>query len=309
MNKFFNFCMLFVALATGLSCTSDDDDDDGGYFGTEEGKTTQEFRVMTFNVRVNSVNRDGTSKDWEVRKKAAIAMVKDKKPTIMGVQESYWVGQWDYLKAQLEAEGYACVGKAVSSWSEPPTINSQVVGIFYRTAEVTLNRWGVFSLSETPDEPSVTPGFGGDYCRQATWAEFKLNTNGRRIFIVNTHLDTKSDAVRKKGLDLIVERIAMYNPDKLRTFITGDLNTGRSSGVFTELKKTYSLAGLTATVGNTGDFSFNNYSENLNNRSHLDHIFYSKGMKIHAYYVVMDSYYEDVPYISDHYPCYGVFSY
>ena len=44
--------------------------------------------------------------------------------------------------------------------------------------------------------------------------------------------------------------------------------------------------------------------------SYIDHIWYSNfSLKIDAYYVVTQQYFDDVPYVSDHWPSYAVFRY
>lgn len=109
---------------------------------------------------------------------------------------------------------------------------------------MSLVRWGVFSLSETPDEPLETPALGASYVRGATWAEFELNENKRHVFMLNTHLDTKSDAVRKKELEIILARIAFYNKENLPTFMTADFNANAQNSIFydTSVRDSYLLA-------------------------------------------------------------------
>lgn len=276
----------------------------------DSGKPAQKFKVMTFNVRVNSVDTaPDAPRNWEVRKKAAVALIKDKQPTIMGVQEAYYVGQWDYLKETLAPEGYECVGKPISDWSDVPTLNSQVVGIFYRPDEVTLLRWGVFSLSETPYEPCLTPGLGASYIRGATWAEFRLNDSERRIFFLNTHLDTKSSSVRKAEIDLILSMVDKYNEEGLVTFMTADWNEDSKGEIFDVIKRRFNLARTSAPEGDIdGVPTFNNYGSS---NTYLDHIWFSisSRISIDSYYVVREQYFDDVPYVSDHWPSYAVFNY
>ena len=147
----------------------------------------QQFRLMSSNIRVwtgDSGEPLDSPRRWENRRSALVAMYKDIQPDIIGTQEAY-LSQWNYHKDQLAPLGYDCVGKVMSDWSDNPSPKDtneevelgQAVGIFFRTDAVSLVRWGVFSLSETPDEPIKAPALGAQYKRQATWAEFELKDN------------------------------------------------------------------------------------------------------------------------------------
>ena len=314
MKRLIWILILLLPVVSGwMGCSDAEEPEFPDLEGLDPGQgrlPEQEFRVMTFNVRVNSTDNDGSFKDWNVRKKAVAAVFKDKRPTLCGVQEAYLNGQWDYLKETLADEGYECIGKPITDWSEPPAKNGQVVGIFYRPSEVSLVRWGVFSLSETPDEPLETPALGASYVRGATWAEFELNENKRHVFMLNTHLDTKSDAVRKKELEIILARIAFYNKKNLPTFMTADFNANAQNSIFydTVVRDSYLLAREQAPVGDLNTPTNNHYG--TTSASYIDHIWYSNfSLKIDAYYVVTQQYFDDVPYVSDHWPSYAVFRY
>lgn len=305
--------LLLPAVSGWTGCSDDAESEFPDLEGLDPGQgrlPEQEFRVMTFNVRVNSTDNDGSFKDWNVRKKAVVAVFKDKRPTLCGIQEAYLNGQWDYLKETLADEGYECVGKPITDWSEPPVKNGQVVGIFYRPSEVSLVRWGVFSLSETPDEPLAEPALGASYVRGATWAEFELNENKRHVFMLNTHLDTKSDAVRKKELEIILAQVAFHNKEGLPTFMTADFNANAQNSIFydTVVRDSYLLAREQAPVGDLNTATNNHYGST--SASYIDHIWFSNfSLKIDAYYVVTQQYFDDVPYVLDHWPSYGVFRY
>ncbi|MGM9737789.1 MAG: endonuclease/exonuclease/phosphatase family protein [Candidatus Cryptobacteroides sp.] len=274
----------------------------------------QEFRVMSSNIRVyGGDSGDKTSPHfWDNRKSALISMYKDKSPDIIGIQEAYFNSQWLYLKEQLEPEGYELIGRSIDYWDDEPDMNnaSQVVGIVFKKDRFSLIRWGVFSLSETPDEPMLgqSPGFGASYKRQATWAEFELAENGRHIFMLNTHLDTKSDEVRKLELELILARIEMYNTDNLPVFMTADWNMGATSSVFDIIRDSFELSRTTAPVSDKTLGTFNGWGESS---SFLDHIWYSSGKGVIplTYKVVNEQYDPEIEYYSDHWSIYSDFQY
>lgn len=277
----------------------------------------QRFRLMSSNIRVwtgDSGEPMDSPKRWENRRSALVAMYKDIQPDIIGTQEAY-LSQWNYLKDQLAPLGYDCVGKLMSDWSDNPSPKDsgeevelgQAVGIFFRTEAVNLVRWGVFSLSETPDEPIKAPALGAQYKRQATWAEFELKENGRRIFHLNTHLDTKDNDVRSAEMNLIMDRVRMYNTEDLPVLMTADWNTASNSVVFDSIRDSYNLA-KEAAPDSQDEASCNGYG---NSNSYIDHIWFSKGkgLGILTYRVVKAQYDPAIEYYSDHWSIYSDFQY
>ncbi|KAI0340288.1 hypothetical protein BDW22DRAFT_1334331 [Trametopsis cervina] len=107
--------------------------------------------------------------------------------------------------------------------------------IFYKKTAVTLLAWDTFWLSNTPFEVSRFPGAGS--LRICTAAQFTtVGTHPTRFSLLNTHLDDQSDAQRRLGASLILQRA------KFEAFthggpvlVTGDFNspsTGTDSGAY-----------------------------------------------------------------------------
>lgn len=277
----------------------------------------QQFRLMSSNVRVwtgDSGEPMDSPKRWDNRKPALVAMYKDILPDIIGTQEAY-LSQWRYIKEQLAPLGYDCVGKLMSDWSDNPDPKDiyeegamgQIVGIFFRTEAVSVVRWGVFSLSEKPDEPILEPALGAKSKRQATWAVFELKSNGRRIFVLNTHLDTNGNEVRATELALIMDRVAMYNTENLPVLMTADWNAAANTEVFDSIRDSYNLARSVA-PDSQNESSYNGYG---GGSTYLDHIWFSKGkgLRILNYRVVKEQYDPAIPYYSDHWAIYSDFQY
>ena len=128
--------------------------------------------------------------------------------------------------------------------------------------------------------------------------------------MLNTHLDTKSDAVRKKELEIILAQVAFHNKEGLPTFMTADFNANAQNSIFydTVVRDSYLLAREQAPVGDLNTATNNHYGST--SASYIDHIWFSNfSLKIDAYYVVTQQYFDDVPYVLDHWPSYGVFRY
>ena len=244
----------------------------------------------------------------------AVEVIRDEQPTIVGIQEAYYKGQWLYLKEQLADYGYEAIGLPIGVWENLESItdrqgNTQVVGILYRPEEVTLEDWGVFSLSETPDMPCTTPALGASYTRGATWAIFRLNESQRRIFFVNTHLDTAASPVPELEWKVIVEQMSRHNTDNLYAFVTGDFNEGRTSNLCKTMYETFNEAALMGDWPDRSVNTFNNYQDALTT-SYIDHILYSKSnnrIRIFDYRVVRKK--DGNVFVSDHWPIWAEFSY
>lgn len=277
----------------------------------------QQFRLMSSNIRVwtgDSGEPLDSPKRWDNRKPALVAMYKDILPDIIGTQEAY-LSQWKYIKEQLAPLGYDCVGKLMSDWSDNPDPKDiyeegamgQIVGIFFRTESVSVVRWGVFSLSEKPDEPILEPALGAKSKRQATWAVFELKSNGRRIFVLNTHLDTNGNEVRAAELGLIMDQVAKYNTEDLPVLMTADWNAAANTEVFDSIRDSYNLARSVA-PDSQNESSYNGYG---GGSTYLDHIWFSKGkgLRILNYKVVKKQYDPAIPYYSDHWAIYSDFQY
>ena len=92
-------------------------------------------------------------------------------------------------------------------------------------------------------------------------------------------------------------------------FMTADFNANAQNSIFydTAVRDSFFLAREKAPVGDLNTPTNNQYGSS---NSVIDHIWFSNfSLKIDAYYVVTQQYFDDVPYVSDHWPSYGVFRY
>ncbi|KAI0696360.1 mannose-6-phosphatase [Cytidiella melzeri] len=110
--------------------------------------------------------------------------------------------------------------------------------IFYKKSVIDLVEWDTFWLSNTPFDVSKFPGAGS--LRICTAGRFTLKSTPTptTFTLLNTHLDDQSDAQRRLGASLILQRAkyeAYAHPTDGPVLVTGDFNsasTGSDSGAY-----------------------------------------------------------------------------
>lgn len=252
-----------------------------------------EMSVMSFNVRYLQGDI-GTEYSWDKRKPGVFAMLRDKKPLVIGTQEGYESQIQDILTELPMYRGYYVSRDGQNTGNETN-------GILYLkdSIAVTYDR-GTFWLSETPSSRSF--GWDAACTRICSWMKLRVKSSRQEFYIFNTHLDHVGVTARKEGIKLIWSRIKEINTEGLPVFLTGDFNTTIDDDIFAD--SPYQSARLEAPV--TDDhMSYNDFGGN--SPSVIDHIFYS-GMCPIVFETVIDEY-DGITYISDHYPILCKFSY
>lgn len=263
-----------------------------------------QIRVMSYNIRLG-VADDGPNK-WEIRKVATPAMLADIHPDVFGVQEAYTF--------QIEYINETCPQyKSVGVGREDGIEKGEHMSVFYNSEKLELLDWGTYWLSETPDVPSK--GWDAACYRTATWTLLKERKSGKKFFFVNTHLDHVGFEARKRGLMLLVERIAAMNPDGVPMVLTGDFNILPDAEELTDLNRLMKSARFCAKKSTT-EGSFNGWgkygkssgapvlNKEVKGCTPIDYIYY-QGFKQCKTFQVVDKSYCGIPYISDHYPIYA----
>ena len=243
--------------------------------------------VMSYNIRLG-VADDGDN-SWDIRKIATPAMLQANAPDIFGVQEAY-----DFQVAYIAEQCPQYVPLGVGR--EDGVAKGEHMSIFYNKEKIDVVEWGTYWLSETPDVPSK--GWDAACYRTATWALLKLKDSGKQFYYVNTHLDHKGVEARAKGLALIADKIAAMNPKGYPMVLTGDFNVCPDNpgleGINAQMKD------ARVTAENSDDRgSFNGWGQSEGKV--IDYIYYAGFAKCTDFKVVTDTY-ENIPYISDHYP-------
>lgn len=258
---------------------------------------SNELKVMSYNVRYDTP-KDGDN-IWDLRKHATIAMLNDVKPDVFGVQEAL-PNQIAYISEQ------APVYKNVGVGRDDGISKGEHMSVYWNTETIEMLQWGTYWLSETPDVPSY--GWDAGCRRTATWTLMKDKRNGKKFFFVNTHLDHKGVEARKKGLQLVVDKIAAMNPDGYPMVLTGDFNVTPDDECLVDLEKQMKSARTIAEV--TDNYTtYNSWGGNAPQKEYvIDYIYVSGFSKVPEFYTNLKPY-ADRQFISDHYPIVSILNY
>ncbi len=256
-------------------------------WGAKKDENTPELKVMSYNIRYGSAE-DGTN-SWPMRYLATYEMLKDQAPDVFGIQEALDF-QVAYIKDYCGYEGVG-VGR------EDGKKDGEHMAIFWNKKTVSMIKWGTFWLSETPEEPSM--GWDAACYRTATWALMKCKKTGKKFYFVNTHLDHVGKEARRKGLQLIVDRIDDINPKGYPMVLTGDFNITPDNEALVDLDKIMSSARKVAEKTDENG-TFNGWGRSKRN-SVIDYIYISGFSACPEFHTVTEKY-SDRKFISDHYP-------
>ena len=270
--------LVVAALLSMLPCISSAQDQDREY----------DLKVMSYNIRMCSA-KDGTN-SWEFRYPATALMLEDQKPDVFGVQEAF---NYQIRFIEDNFEDYDCVGVGRDDGKQ----KGEFMSIFWNKKTVKMIKWGTFWLSETPEKPSM--GWDAACKRTATWALMKDKKTGKQFYFVNTHLDHRGTEARKKGLELIVSRIAEINPKGYPMVLTGDFNVKPDNAALKDLdSKMQSARKIAPRTDNHP--TFNNWGK-IKPDMVIDYIYVSGFSACPEYHTVTEKY-GTWKYVSDHYP-------
>lgn len=245
------------------------------------------LRIMSFNIRL-PMESDGVDY-WETRKPLAVRMLQEQQPDVIGMQELVKTQADDLAKALPQ---YAWFGRGRDADG-----GGEHMGVFYRTDRLKVIESGDFWLSDTPDVPgSIT--WDHLYPRMVTWALFEQRSDGKRFYLLNTHLPYRDqdEAARVKGATAIAARLATL-PAGVPVVLTGDFNTSPDSEVHAVLARTLQDAWTSAPRVEGSEATFHGFTGNADKR--IDWIFV-KGAQLESITSVTTRWNGRYP--SDHFP-------
>jgi endonuclease/exonuclease/phosphatase family metal-dependent hydrolase len=179
-----------------------------------------EFKVMTFNLRVN-VAVDGMNA-WDYRVGQAAQIIRQSGADVVGIQE----GQLSMLKdLERELPTYSWIGTGRRGGTE-----DEYCAIFYKSSKLTVTNHHTFWLSETPNIPGSL-SWKTRFPRICTRCDFQFDQQPEHQFSVfNTHLDHISEEARRNSALLIWETMKASSCS-MPSLLTGDFNAMPESDV------------------------------------------------------------------------------
>ncbi len=244
-----------------------------------------QLKVMSFNILTSA--KDGSN--WSGRREAARQLINYYKPAVIGVQEAT-ATQLGNIKNDTGYTYYA-IDRG----------DGEMTPIMYDASVVTMDRKGYFWLSATPGVESDS--WNDPHRRITTWALFNVKATGEKFFMVNTHLGLTWQSA-SNGVQLIVNKIKELNPEGYPTFMTGDYNVLDHSTALTPLKFIMENVRETAPVTDHLN-TFNN--KGGSEAKIIDHIYYNGFIPVK--YETITRKFNNVTYVSDHYPIMATFQF
>ena len=182
--------------------------------------------IMSFNIRYGSAS-DGPN-HWNLRKDLVFSVLENQQPDVVGLQEALGF-QINQIKDAVP--GYTSIGVG----RDDGKTQGEYSALLYRSDRFDVQDSSTFWLSETPNVVA-SMSWNTACTRICTWALFKDKISERKFYVYNLHLDHRSQEARKKGVKLVLERIAQRKT-LAPAFITGDFNAGETNPAITQIKE------------------------------------------------------------------------
>ena len=268
---------------------------------TEDG--SMELTALTLNLRYEN-QQDAGARAWRERVVGIVKLLRSEGGEIFGIQEGLH-GQVADLRASLP--DFAFVGAGRTDGAR----RGEYAGIFFSSGRFELDQsnHGVMWLSEHPEEVG-SKSWGNEIPRIATWVRLFDRASSQALWVVNSHLDHRSQKSREQGVKLIARRLSEMNPDGDPVVWLGDFNATEWNSAIRFIKGDRKVLGPVAGfAGLTETFDELHSGEKKRGTLHfwmrdpkrqwkVDHIFVSKRAQVLEAEVIRSG----VPYLSDHFP-------
>ena len=255
----------------------------------------QPINVMSYNIRMDNAG-DGDNQ-WKFRKEFAANLVKFHEADLIGMQEVLHNQLMD-MASRLPDYGYIGVGR------EDGRTKGEYASIFYNKKRFKVIDSGNFWLSEDCDAVGKK-GWDAACERVATWGVFEDKSTGKRLFMLNTHLDHIGKVARHEGALLVINKVKELSRN-YPVIVTGDFNavpTDDPIQVLTNSPEGYSLTDTRSVspLVYGPNWSFHDFGRvKMAERSLIDYIFIKGNIKVMRYGVLTDML--NAFYPSDHCP-------
>ena len=214
-NIFLTLSITIVAACIGCS---------GPISQNSSTRTSDELRVMTYNIRYNNPG-DGEHA-WPNRSSRVASSILFSEADLVGVQEALR-GQLEDLDGMLS--GYDRLGVGRDDGRKA----GEYTAIYFREARFRLVDSGTFWLSKTPDVVA-SKDWDAAITRIATWGVFEDLGSKKKVFFMNTHFDHVGQVARENSAELLLQKITELSGDA-PVVLTGDFNVTPDNPVYAKL--------------------------------------------------------------------------
>lgn len=251
--------------------------------------TGEELTIMSANVRYCNPF-DFFKRSWFYRAELLMSDIAAVAPDIVCFQE---VNTTHYKYLTDVMEGY----ESLVTYRDN-SLMKEGCSIFYRADRFEEIERGHFWLSETPDV--MSKDWGSEHYRICVYVCLKDLNTGKEFIVFNTHLDSKSEEARIKGIQVVLDKIAEL--DGRPAFLMGDMNALEDTKTIESTKESFDDAQKIALTATGTSYTYNNWGEPEED-DRIDYILISKGdATVIEYHVVNNSH--NGIYSSDHCPIY-----
>ena len=273
---------------------------------------SSELRFMTFNIRTGGKadgSTDEPGHEWAtVRKAAVLAMFAELDPDVAVLQEcrqeqlsDLEAGLPGYMFYRYANDGVLKSGAAESCTSNIFKNSGARSVIMVRKGAYSMEKWGRFWLSDTPDVVSTFPETES---KKATlWLRLKELSSGLEYYVFNIHFVTpgKGDCLAKCAACTVSQIQKIVDAGTLPVFLAGDFNAVETDSRIADVPAFMKNARLEAPVSDPS-MTYNHFSANQGDWKRLDHVFYLNA-EPQRHKVVNEAKY-GTDFISDHWPVY-----
>lgn len=248
-----------------------------------------ELRLLSFNIRYQN-DMDTADLSWDARKDAAVRLIEDINPDIIGFQEPK-LPQVLFLTESLPQYGHVETGR--DEGVKPD--GGEHLMIMFNKDRYQMSDSGHFWMSETPDSVS----FGWDaMCRRVTvWVKLEDRRSGKSFYFFDTHFDHKGKKAREQEAILLAEKMKEIAGDNSSVFVCGDFNMESDHVSMLPVRQWMKEAREEAPDADK-ESTFNGFGMDRRNLK-IDHVFFRNADAL-SYDIIRDGY--GVRYVSDHYP-------
>lgn len=198
-------------------------------FGTLSAHSFQkepsaDMKIISFNIRYGTPG-DGEH-IWKKRRNMVYTVFKKYEAGIVAVQEALPMQIREILKNNKEFD-------VVYRTRMSDTERGEATAIFYKKSAWRVIEHQTYWLSDTPEVPQ-SRSYGNSLPRIYTVALMRHKQSGKRIRVVNTHYDHRSQESRIKSNEQIFAKLDSYN-DEVPTIFLGDFNVQPDNEVYTNI--------------------------------------------------------------------------